>query len=891
MRRLFAGFRNLLHRTRRDADLDAELRAFYEASVEAKLAAGMPRAQAERAARIELGSPAAVKDWVRDVAWTTRLEAVWQDARYALRLLARQPGFTVAAVLTLALGIGATTAIFTLVDRVMLRPLPLSDPDRVVTLHAHQGESVSRTFTHPPFLRLREHATAAFDLVSASGTRSPRVRVGDDTRLTPAAFITEDYFDLVGVRPFRGRFFAAEEYRPGAPPVLVVTEAFWRTRMAADPNAIGRTIRVGDLDAPVVGIAPRGIRGLHIASPVDIFLPLMTAEAVLPPANYFQETTITVGGGGYSPQAWLTVAARLRPGVSVEQAEALLSTMAIDSPPRAGTAAATMRLVPTVEEALRAGTRTDTRRFAGLLALVVSLVLLIGCANLAGLILARNEHRRRETAVRLALGARAGRVVRMFIVEATMLSLGGGIAGLLAAIWMLQVMGAFVIPGAIRIETLELGMTWRVFLFAAGAAIFTALATGLIPAVAGSRMDVSSAMKARVGAPISERNLMRGVLVAAQVGISLILIVGALLFVRSLLAALATDVGTDTRRVAYATVWLPGAGYDDDRLRHFLGRISERLAALPDIERVTFGPAPLAGSGPTPAFRIDGVDRQLPQTFELGVGPDYFETLGIRVISGRPFGRMDHDQGAPNVVVVNEAFSQHAWPGQNPVGRRVGILPQGADMEVVGIARDAKFMNLAEGARPAVYYPWHLERVRFRESITVRSAGDAAASVPAILREIRRLDPDLTITESGTLEERIARLAMTQRIGASLLSWFGVLAFALAIAGTYGLIAYAVARRTGEIGVRIALGAQPGDVVRMMMRRSLVPVAVGIVLGIAGAFGLTKLVAGFLFGIEPHDPMSFAGAALALTLGAALASYVPARRAAHVDPVVALRAE
>jgi hypothetical protein len=271
-------------------------------------------------------------------------------------------------------------------------------------------------------------------------------------------------------------------------------------------------------------------------------------------------------------------------------------------------------------------------------------------------------------------------------------------------------------------------------------------------------------------------------------------------------------------------------------------------------------------------------------------GPDYFETVGIGLSRGRALGRRDHATGSAPVVVVNEAFAQVAWPGLDPLGRRLYVLPRGPEFQVVGIARDGKYRNLTEKGRPAIYVPWHLRETRFSETFVVRGAR-AAALVPSILREIRRLDPSLVITASGTLEDRIAELAMTQRIGASLLSWFGVLAFALAVAGTYGLIAYAVGRRTAEIGVRIALGAKPRNVVRLMMRRSLVPVAAGIAIGMAGAFGLTKLAAGFLFGIEPHDPVSFAGAALALTLGATLASYVPARRAARVDPVVALRTE
>ncbi|HJR58660.1 MAG TPA: ADOP family duplicated permease [Vicinamibacterales bacterium] len=811
------------------------------------------------------------------------------DVRYGFRLLRRSPVFAAAAIATLALGIGATAAIFAVFERIVVNPLPISEPDRVVSLHRVEGERLSRTFVYPAYRRFREQTQQVFSSVAASGDSGFRVRIGNDTRLASATFVTEGYFEQLGIRVLRGRLFTADEYKPGIAPVAVVTDAFWRVRMASDPDAIGREIRAGDVPVTVVGIAPRGFRGLEIASPADLFMPLMTTALVLPQGNYLSETLLRVDGKGYSPQHWLDITARLRPGVSMEQAGAVSGGVTIDAVPRE--AAPALRLLPASSAALSSRTRADTTRFAILLAAVVSLVLLIGCANLAGLILARNQQRRREVAVRLALGGSAGRVVRLLLTESLLLSVLGGVAGIVVAVWMLQAMSAFVIPGGIELQDLQLGLTRRLLVFAAGAAVFTSVLTGLLPALAGSRPDLVAGLQGRAGATIGGGGFVRGALVAGQVALSLVLIIGAMLFLRSLRAALTSDIGADAPRIAYATVSLWGAGYDPAQLAAFNEALVERLDGLPGVEEVSYGAMPLVSfPGSTPAFRIDGVQRQLPQTLVYPAGPDYFATLGIRLTAGRAIGPDDRT-GLPPVVVVNESFARYVWPGMDPLGRRIVTRPQGPELEVVGVARDGKYGNLREAGRLAVYVPWHQESTmpRSSQTIMVRTAASPAASVAAIQREIRRLDPALAIIGAGTFEDRLAELAMTQRIGASLLSWFSAAAFALTVVGVYGLIAYAVALRTHEIGIRIALGGGTSYVVRLMMVRALSPVVAGIAAGLAGAYVLSRLAGTFLFGIQPHDSLSFAVAAIVLILGVVLASYIPARRAARVDPMIALR--
>jgi predicted permease len=893
LHRVISGLRALTRRRRAEQELDAELLDFLTTAIEAKVARGMSRVEAERAARLELGSAAAVKDWTRDVGWESRVESVWQDVRYAARMLRRAPGFTAIAVLTLALGIGATTAIFTVVEGVILRPLPIVEPDRVFTVQTVDDRFTGRTFTYPRYLRIREQVDPLVASVAASGDSGVLVRVNGQSRQAAAVFVTEEFFGLLGIRPSRGRFFLPEDHLAGAPPVAVVSHAFWRTRMSADPEVVGRSIRIANTQATVVGIAPRGFLGLELSSPQDVFMPLTAVPLVLPPGNYMSDTRIEIGGRGYSPQAWLDMTLRLRAGITPAQVEAALAPLAYRNQPTARPPSS-LRIVPTAGAALSSRTKAATTRFATLLAVVVGLVLLIGCSNLAALVLARAEARRRETVLRLALGAGAARVVRLFLTESVLLSAMGGAAGVLVARWMLQAMGHFVIPGAIRLETLQLGLTSRVMLFAAAASVVTAVLSGVLPAILASRVEVVSSLKTSTDTTSPRRSLARTFLVAAQVAITVVLVVGAMLFVRSLRLALATDTGVDAARLAYATVSFWTAGYDDVSLARFHEAIVERLTGRPGVDRVTYGVLPLAHfPGSTPAFRIDGVTRQLRQTLLYPAGPDYFETIGIEIVSGRAFEPPDAQAAAQPVIVVNESFARQAWPGGVAVGRRVTVEPRDHELVVVGVARDGRYGTLGEEPTPAVFIPWHLmPRVASaaRETFVVRSR-DPEGVLSMLQREIRSEDPRLAIMTATTLEARVAELAMTQRIGASILGWFSAAAFALAVLGIYGLIAYAVTRRTAEIGIHIALGAEPGDVVRRMMRHSLLPVCLGLAAGVAGAFVLSRSAGAFLFGIAPHDPVSFVAAIGFLLLAAVVASYLPARRAARVDPVVALRAE
>ena len=814
------------------------------------------------------------------------------DLRYGCRSLLRSPGFTVANVLTLGVGTGATIAVLALLDAVLLRPLPLEDPDRTVTLQRHAEDGVSRGFVYPELRRIREASGELFEGVAGSGVRGARVTTPAGARMVSASFVTERFFEVVGARPVLGRGFATSEHRLGAEPVVVLTDAFWRSRLGADPNVLGARVRAGDRDATVVGVLPRGFRGLDLTRPADLFLPLRTAPLVLPPANYLADTVITIDGLGVSPQEWISITGKLRPGVSAARAEAGLTVLA--APRSAAEESEAVMLVPTVSAALPFRSRAETERFVGLLVAVVGLVLLVGCANLAGLMLARNEHRRGEAAIRVALGVSRFRLLRLFLTETFLLAGSGSLAGLLVSVWLLQVVGRFVLPGGVSIGALD--FEWSGSLVACGlvAAVATALLCGLMPALQILRIEALPVLQ---GHPMGGRagaGRMRAVLLAGQVAMTLVLVIGAALFVRSLRAAVTTDVGVDADRIFYASVLFRIASYNEARIADFYDSVGTRLDGMPGVERVTFGDLPLANlGGGTPEVTVDGRTRRLPQLMWILMGgPDYVRTVGLALQSGRDFGPRDVE-GSAAVAIVNESLARRLWPDRSPLGRRFTFLPLRGDVQVVGVVRDGKYRGLREAGEFAVYLPLaqNRELASFNGTIIGRASRDAGSLVSLLQREIRAFDPGVPILGASTLEHRVLALAMPQQMGASLLGGLGGLALVLAIMGVYGSVAYAVTRRTREVGIRIALGASSAAIVGTVLSRTLFHAGVGMTVGVGAALVLTGLVEQFLFGVAPRDPLTFVTVTGTIVLAILLAGLVPAVRAARIAPAIALAEE
>lgn len=627
------------------------------------------------------------------------------DLRYGCRSLLRSPGFTAANVLILGLGTGATIAVLAVLDAVLLRPLPLSDPDRTVTLHTRFEGELSRGFVYPEFERIRGASGELFEVVAASGDSVVRVTTPAGARTVAVTLVTERYFDVVGIRPALGRGFAVSEHRLGADPVVILADVFWRTQLGADPNVIGTRVRTGDRDATVVGVLPRGFRGLHLDRPADLFMPLRAAPLVLPPANYLAETLVTIDGLGYSPQDWISIVGKLRPEVSPARAETVLATMVGARPTAAAPEPVT--LMPTASAALPVWTRAETERFVGLLVVVVGLIFLVGCANLAGLMLARNEQRRREAALRVALGVGRLPLLRLFITETFLLAGGGTLAGLLVSLWLLQALGRFVLPGGVMIGALDFGWTASLVAFGLVAAFMTVLLCGAMPALQVLRMEALPVLQ---GHPTGGRGgawRTRGVLLAGQVAMTFVLVIGAVLFVRSLRTAVTTDVGVDADRIFYASVWFSFAGYDEVCVADFYDSVGTRLRGLPGVERVAFGHLPLVNFvAGTPVVTVNGRTRRLPQLAWIFMGgPGYVRTVGLTLQSGRDIGPRDRE-GSEAVALVNESLARHLWPERNALGRRFTFNPLRKDVQVVGIVRDGKYRGLREAGDSPSTYPW-----------------------------------------------------------------------------------------------------------------------------------------------------------------------------------------
>lgn len=806
------------------------------------------------------------------------------DLRYGCRSLLRSPGFTLVNVLTLGLGAGAAISILALLDAVLVRPLSLADPDHTVTLHRRLEERIVEGFMYPELQQVSQESGEVFDAVGGSGVLPVHLTTSGGARMALVAFVTERFFDVVGVQPVLGRGFAAAEHRPGASPVVIVTDAFWRSQLGADSAVAGARLRTGKVESTVVGVLPERFRGLDLTRRVDVFMPLGVAPLVVPAMNFFADTAVTIDGQSYSPMRWITIAAKLRPEVSAARAEVALATVT----------GHVVTLVPTTSVALPLGSRAETQRFIGLLAVVVGLVLLVGCTNIAGLMLARNGQRRAEAALRVALGVSRVRLLRLFLAETLLLTSAGSLVGLFVSVWLLQASSRLVLPGGVSLGTLDFGWTVSMVGFGLAAAIVTALLCGLMPALQVLRTDVRPALQGRAPGGPGGTGRTRGLLLAGQVAIAILLVIGAALFMRSLRSAVTADVGFDADRIVQASVQFHTAGYDEARVARFYDTVVGRLRGMPGVERATFGGLPLITRGlGVPSVYADGSLRQLPQRIEVYFcGPDYARTLGLALQAGRDISDRDVE-GSAAVALINESLARRLWPGRNAIGQRHTFPPLTGDVQVAGVVRDGKYRRLREAGGFAVFLPWaqHRGLASRRGTVIGRAARDAGTFVPLLQREVRAFDPDLPISATSTLEDRIGTLAMPQRMGAALLGCLSSLALALAILGVYGAVAYTVTRRSKEIGIRIALGAGTRAVVETVMSRTLAYVGAGIMIGLAAAFALTHLVEPFLFEVAPRDPLTFAAVTATVVLTTVLAGLVPALRAARITPASALTSE
>ncbi len=817
------------------------------------------------------------------------MKTLLQDLRYGLRMLWKTPGFTLVAVVSLALGIGLNTAIFSIVNVILIRPVPMvKDQSRVVWLRA--------SISYPDYVDYRGQTQSFAGMAAATGTSEFSLARGGEPELIKGEYVTENYFDVLGVGALAGRTFAGAEGQTPIP-VVVLSEHLWRTRFDSDPAIVGRQISISGLGFTVVGVAPKNFIGTEAGLNRELWVPLSMQPVLNPPeasraadplSNRFQERD----------SRWLAIFARLKPGVSREQAGAELTNVArhVAEAYRGKVSAETLRSVQllSMNGGMDPRDREEALPLAGIVIVVVALVLLIACANLASLLLARAAVRRRETAIRQALGATRPRLVRQWLTESILLGVAGGALGLLLALWANQLLISYL--QTTPLASLDLGIDWRVLAFTLGVSVITGIVFGLAPALQASRLDIVMALKSedaqRAG---SRRSRLRAVFVTAQVTLSVVLLVGAGLFIRSLQSANTIDPGFRVDRALTVPINLGLLRYKEFEGENFYRNLLARVEAQPGVERASLVRFAQLGFSFAQfhVFKEGSRDKRRDEGISTGfnvVGPNYFKTMETPLVRGRDFSETDR-KGAPGVVALNQTLAATLWPGEDALGKRVSVSgPKGPFLEVIGVARDGKYRSLGELPHPYIYRPL-LQSYDPKMTLVVRTKGEPQSVAAAVREQIRALDANLPVADVKTLRDQLDLSLFPSRVAAWTLGGFGVLALLLAAIGIYGVVSYSVAQRTREIGVRMALGAKEKDVLRLVLGEGLFVIAVGLALGLLLAFAATRVIVGFLYGVGATDPLTFAGVPLLLGFIALVASYIPARRATKVDPLVALRYE
>ena len=834
------------------------------------------------------------------------MDQLLTDLRQGVRRLAAAPGFTGVVLATLGIGIGANAAIFGLMDQVMFRALPVAHPERLVVLDApgpfsgrmsNQSDTLTPV-SQPMYENLRDHNTV-FSGVLAHRAAEVHLKIGAEPELVNVDLVSGTYFQVLGLTPAAGRLFSADDDRaPGAHPVVVLEHRFFEEKFRGDPSAIGRTVGINGHPMTVIGVAPEGFSGIEVGRAPALFVPLALQMQVLP-------TWGPTHGDWRS--AFLTAMGRLKDGVSVEQATASVNVLYaqllqedVKTRPvnarseRTKQAFLDKKLVLLAGGRGTSGLRDQARSPLLVLMAMVGLVLLIVCANVANLLLARGSSRQKELAVRLALGAGRRRLVQQLLVESLVLSLAGGAIGVLMSAWISRALIA-ALPYQGAVQTLSADPDLRVGLFAFALALLTGVLFGIIPALQAARVTVASTLKNEAGAVIggSAPFRFRRGLVVAQIALSLLLLVGAGLFTRSLQNLRALDPGFQPDRLVAFSIDPSLNGLDVPARRGIYERVRQELAAEPGVKAVSMSHLPFmtdsdASSTISIAGREPKDDEDWSPNFAL-VGPDFVATLGLPLVAGRDIAETD-GPGTPNVAVVNESFARRYFPGQDPLGRRFSWARPPVEVEIVGVVKDGKAASLREETRSFFYAPLVQQERVGGLTYYVRAAGDPDPLFARIHAVVRRVDPGLPVTELKTMQAQIRESLFVERTVAALSAAFGVLATLLAALGLYGVMAFAVALRTREIGIRMALGAERRDVLKMVLRDVAVLVALGVAAGLPGGYGIGRIIESQLFGIDARDPITYAAATGGLLLASLLAGYIPARRATRVDPMVALRA-
>ena len=808
------------------------------------------------------------------------METLLKDLRYGIRSLLKRPGFTFIAVLTLALGIGANSAIFSVVNAVLLRPLPYKDANRLALLTRFdpQRTTPSTSSSIPKFNAIRDQSQA-FESIAAVADDSFNLTGRDAPEQIRGARVSGDLFHVLAVKPHLGRTFLPEEDRPGGPRVALLSYGLWRRLFDADANIVNRAVELDGQSYQVVGVLPADFKFLDETH--EVWLP----RAFEP--SYFAPDSINLGA------TYLRVVGRLKPGVELTQAQSDLGTLSEryrQDNPLNSDIAGNSSLMP-----LQSAVVGEIRKALLLTFAIVGVVLLIACANVTNLLLARAAARRREFAVRTALGATRLQLIRQVLTESLMLSLLGGAGGILIAYLGLELLLAAK-PGVLpRLD--EISLDFRVLGFTLAISVLTGLIFGLAPAMQSSETDLNETLKegGRPGAGDARGNRIRRALVVCEVAMALVVLVCAGLLTRSFLRLRQTSPGLDYQNVLTMAVALPQTRYAEPYQQiKFYQQTIDQVRTLPGVTVVAVA-SDIPLIGPSGHFRvyIDGVpdpgSEKVPRVPGKVISSDYFGLLKIPIVAGRPFTEADSEKAA-KVTIINESFARRFWPNQNPLGKRFAYSTNRILCEVVGVVKDTKSRVSEIGTREEMYFPAP-QRPRLSMSLLVRNRTDPSSLAAAIQREILNIDKDQAVTEVATLEQVVGESIEQPRLTMFLLGIFGLVALTLAAIGIYGVMAYAVAQRTREIGIRMALGAQTLDVLKLVVRSGMMLAAIGVAIGLGGAFALTRLLASLLFEVTATDATTFAIVSVGLLAVALLACYIPARRATKVDPLVALRYE
>jgi macrolide transport system ATP-binding/permease protein len=812
------------------------------------------------------------------------MQTLFQDLRYGARQLLKRPGFTLLAIISMALGIGANTAIFSLVDTVAFRPLPVRNASELQELYGtlHNGAD----YTLQSYLNYKDYrdrnqvfsGLIAYRIAVASLSHN-----GNNERVW-GTMASANYFDVLGVPPLLGRGFLPEEDQtPKSHPVVVLSYGCWQKRFASDPTIVGRTVLINNVPFTVVGVARKGFIGTDVAYAPEFWTPMMMGPVIEPGSNWLEsrdsDNSFVVG--------------RLKPGISKAQAEASLRTLTFEMGKEHPTenAGRGIELIP--PGLFIPDIRNGVFAFTAVLGAVGFLVLLLACVNLANLLLARATERRKEIAIRLAVGASRRRLVRQLMTESVMLSLAGGIFGVLVAAAINRIVQRVDYPIDIAL-VFDLRIDWRVLSFTLGLSVLTGMLFSLIPALQSSKPELVPALKDETSMAGFRRSRLRNTLVVAQITLSLVLLISAGLIVRSLQEAQRMRPGFNPENAVAFSFDVGLQGYDETKGRALQKQALERIQALPGVESAALvDNIPLSLNYNNSTIYIEGQPptptAQLPLAIPSSVSPDYFRTMGI-ALRGRDF--TDREEKTENrVAIVNETFAKKFFPGQDPIGKRFNF--SGADKpfwEIIGVCGDGKYNSLGEEPKAALFRPqWRDYSTAV--SLVARTKGDPKTVLAAMQREMRSLDPTLPLYGMKTLKDHMKIPLFPAKIAAGALGSFGVLALILAAVGIYGVMSYVVAGRTREIGLRMALGARTGNVRRLILRQGMSLALIGSVIGLGIAFATTRLLKSVLYGVEATDPTTFIGVTLLLTIVAMLACWIPALRASRVDPMVALRAE